>query len=104
MVGRVMGYFALRSKELSRIRDLTGQDIVHFRHMQVDKEHVEAIQKKIDQVLHSITPAGIKQKEAIECRYRQGELDFGEAARLMEDQGLSGRGIYNEDLSINYIS
>lgn len=104
MVGRVMGYFALRSKELSRIRDLADQDIVHFKHMHVDKEHAEAIQKKIDQVLHSSTPAGIKQKEAIESRYKQGELEFGEAARLMEDEGLSGRAIYNEDLAINYIS
>lgn len=104
MVGRVMGYFGLRSKELSRIRDLADQDIVHFKQMSVDKEHAEAIQRKIDQVLHSQTPAGKKARETIETRYKQGQLDFGDAARLMEDQGLTGRANYNDEVGIEYLA
>ena len=72
--------------------------------MTVDKEHAEAIQGKIDQVLRSQTPAGLKAKDSIERRYKQGELDFGEAARLMEDQGLTGRANYNEELGIEYLA
>jgi hypothetical protein len=104
MVGRVMAYFGLRSKELSRIRDLADQDIVHFKHMSVDKEHAEAIQRKIDQVLHSQTPEGKRAKETIETRYKQGELDFGDAARLMEDQGLTGRANHNDEVGIEYLA
>lgn len=104
MVDRVMGYFGLRSKELSRIRDLGDHDIVHFRHMTVDKEHAEAIQRKIDLVLRSQKPEGIKSKAEIEQRYQQGEFDFVEAARLMEDQGLTGRATYNEELGIQYLA
>lgn len=104
MVGRVMGYFGLRSKELSRIRDLSDKDIVHFRHMAVDKEHAEAVQRKIDDVLKSQSPEGKEARTAIEKRYQQGDLDFGEAARLMEDQGLTGRASYNEELGIEYLA
>jgi hypothetical protein len=104
MVGRVMGYFGLRSKELSRIRDLADQDIVHFKHMSVDKEHAEAIQRKIDQVLRSQTPAGLKAKETIEKRYKQGELDLDGLVREMEDQALTGRANYNEELGIEYLA
>lgn len=104
MVGRVMSYFGLRSKELNRLRDLDERDIVHFRQMTVDKDHAEAVQKKIDQVLRSRTPEGLAEKAVIEKRYQQGDLDFGEAARLMEDHGLTGRATYNEEVGIEYLA
>jgi hypothetical protein len=104
MVGRVMSYFGLRSKELSRIRDMADEDIVHFKHMSVDNEHAEAIQRKIDQVLRSQTPAGLKAKESIEKRYKQGELDLDGLVRDMEDQALTGRANFNEELGIEYLA
>ena len=98
MVGRVMDYFGLRSKELERIRKLEeGKDIVHFQRMSVDKPHAEEIQRRVDRVLFSRTPQGQNAKKQIEQRYQQGELDFTEAARLMEDQGLTGRQTYDND-------
>jgi hypothetical protein len=104
MVGRVMGYFGLRSKELSRIRDLADQDIVHFKHMSVDKEHAEAIQKKMDQVIRSQSPEGIKAKEELKVRLEQGELDLEGLVREMQDQGLTGRTTYREEVGIEYIA
>jgi hypothetical protein len=53
-------------------------------------------------VLFSRTPQGQDAKKQIEQRYHQGELDFTEAARLMEDQGLTGRQTYdNDELSVD---
>ncbi|HVM51280.1 MAG TPA: DEAD/DEAH box helicase family protein [Candidatus Acidoferrum sp.] len=105
MVGRVMDYFGLRAKELDRIRALEqGKDIVHFQRMSVDKPHAEEIQRRVDRVLFSQTPEGIKEREAIEDRYNQGEFDFTEAARLMEDRGLTGRQTYNDELNLEYLA
>lgn len=104
MAGRVMDYFGLRAEELDRVRVLDDDDIIHFRQMSVDKPHAEEIQRRIDRVLFSQTPAGIVAKKEIEQRYQQGELDFSEAARLMEDQGLTGRQTYNDELAIQYLA
>jgi hypothetical protein len=104
MVGRVLTYFGLRAKDFDRLRLLNDQDIVHFRHLAVDKEHVEEIQRRVDQVLFSQTPAGIEQKNEIEARYKQGEFDFNEAARLMEEQGLLGHQKYKDELFLEYLA
>jgi len=100
----VMDYFGLRAEELDSIRVLDDDDIIHFRHMSVDKPHKEEIQRRIDRVLFSQTPGGLVAKKAIEQRYQQGDLDFSEAARLMEDQGLTGRQTYNDDLAVQYLA
>jgi type III restriction enzyme len=104
MTGRVMDYFGLRAKELDRIRALDGDDIVHFRRMAMDKPHAEEIQRRVDRVLFSQTPAGIEERRQIETQYNQGEFDFAEAARLMEDRGLTGRQTYNDDLALEYLA
>lgn len=104
MVGRVMDYFGLRQKELERLREIGESDIVHFKHMSVDKTHAAEIQLRVDKVLFSQTPAGQQQRKDIEVRYQQGEFEFSEAARLMEDAGLTGRQKYNEDLALEYIA
>jgi hypothetical protein len=104
MVGRVVDYFGLRQKELEKLRGLKDDDIVHFKHIAVDKEHFEEIRRRVDKVIFSQTAAGMKAKLDIEKRYQQGEFDFGEAARLMEDAGLTGRQIYSEDLALEYIA
>jgi hypothetical protein len=104
MAGRVLDYFGLRAEELERIRALEDDDIIHFRQMTVDKPHAEEIQRRIDRVLFSQTPQGLEAKKDIEQRYQQGELDFAEAARLMEDEGLTGRQTYNDELAIQYLA
>ena len=104
MAGRVMDYFGLRAEELDHIRALDDDDIIHFRQMSVDKPHAEEIQRRIDRVLFSQTPKGQDARKDIENRYHQGELDFSEAARLMEDQGLTGRQTYNDELVIEYLA
>ncbi len=97
LTGRVMDYFGLRAEELDRIRTLGDGDIIHFRQMSVDKPHAEEIQRRVERVLFSATPEGKIAKEEIEQRYHQGEMDFTEAARLMEDQGLTGRQTYDAE-------
>ena len=57
MVGRVMDYFGLRAREFERLRVLEADDIVHFRQMSVDRVHAEEIQKRVDRVIFSQTPA-----------------------------------------------
>lgn len=104
MAGRVLDYFGLRAEELDRIRALDDDDIIHFRQISVDKPHAEEIQNRIDRVLFSQTPQGFEARNGIEQRFHQGELDFSEAARLMEDQGLTGRQTYNDDLVIEYLA
>jgi len=102
MVGRIMTYFDLKARELETFSALDiDKDIVHFRQMAVDKAHAEEIQRRINMVLDSRTPAGLARKEEIESRYKQGELDFTEAARAMEDEGLMGRSQYREDIVID---
>jgi type III restriction enzyme len=104
MTRRVIDYFGLRAEELERIRAVEDDDIIHFRHMSVDKPHAEEIQRRVDRVLFSQTPQGVQAKSQIEQRYHQGELDFAEAARLMEDEGLTGRQIYNEEVVMEYLA
>lgn len=104
MTGRVMDYFGLRAEELDRIRALDDDDIIHFRQMTVDKPHADEIQRRIDRVLFSQTPKGVEAKNEIERRYQQGELDFAEAALVMEDEGLTGRQTYNDELAIRYLA
>ncbi len=106
MTNRVMDYFGLRAEELERFSHLDPDDetkgIVHFRQISVDKPHWEEIQRRVDRVVFSRTPGGKAAKQGIELRYNQGELNFTEAARLMEDQGLTGRQTYdNEELTVD---
>ena len=70
----------------------------------MDRPHSEEIQRRVDQVLFSQTPAGIEQKATIEQRYCQGEFDFEEAARQMADAGLTGRATYKDELSLEYLA
>lgn len=104
MVGRVMDYFGLRTRELDRIRALEDDDIVHFRQMSVDKVHAEEIQNRVNRVIFSQTPAAKTRIAEIHQKVIQQELDFGEATRVMEDEGLTGRELYNQDLTLEYIA
>src|ERR1017187_9638819 len=63
MVGRVVDYFVLRQKELEKLRGLKDDDIVHFKHIAVDKEHFEEIRRRVDKVIFSQTAAGMKRSE-----------------------------------------
>lgn len=102
MVGRIMSYFNLKARELDAFGAVEiEKDIVHFRHMGVDKVHAEELQRRVDMVLGSRTAEGKARRGEIEGRYKQGELDFAEAARLMEDQGLTGRSIYRDEVVID---
>lgn len=104
MVGRVLDYFGLRAKELGRIRTLDDKDIVHFRQISVDKQHAEELQRRVDRVLFSRTTEGVRQRKDIEERYQQGLFDFAEAARQMEDNGLTGRQTYNDEVTLEYLA
>jgi hypothetical protein len=102
LAGRIMTYFSLKARELDTFyRVESNKDIVHFSQMSVDKAHAEEIQKRVNLVLDSRTPEGKARKAAIEKRYKQGEFDFTEAARMMEDQGLTGRQTYQEEICID---
>ena len=102
LVGRIMTYFNLKARELDTFSKVeSGKDIVHFSQMSVDKAHAEEIQRRIKLVLDSRTPEGKAKKADIENRYKQGEFDFTEAARIMEDQGLTGRQSYQDEVCID---
>lgn len=102
MVGRIMNYFNLKARELDTFSKVeSGKDIVHFSQMSVDKAHAEEIQQRVNRVLDSRTPEGKARKADIENRYKQGEFDFTEAARIMEDQGLTGRQTYQDEICID---
>ena len=109
MVGRVMDYFGIRAKELEGLRKLdTEKDIVHFRHMNVDKEHAEELQRKIDRVLYSKTDAGKKEAGKVFREVEQMELDYSERSqeitRLMHERELTESTTYNDDVAIEYLS
>ena len=105
MVGRVMDYFGLRAKELERIRALEqGKDIVHFQRMSVDKPHAEEIQRRVDRVLFSQTPAARQRVADLTQKVIQMEMDLMEVNRVMESEGLTGRESYNEELSLEYLA
>jgi hypothetical protein len=105
MVGRVLDYFGLRSKELNRIRALDlEKDIVHFRQITADKPHAEEIQKKVDQVLFSQTPAARSRIAELNQKVVQMEMELKDAAEAMQNEGLSGRESYNEDLTLEYLA
>lgn len=104
MVGRVMDYFGLRTRELEGIRALAPDDIIHFRQMSVDKAHADELQARVDRVVYSQTAQGGKERDDIEQRYMQKEFDFTEAVRLMDEKGLSGKQTYNDDLTLEYIA
>ncbi len=101
MVNRVISYFGLTVRELECLRDLTEDDIVHFRHMTVDHDHATELQKLVDQALHSRTPEGEKEIRDIEVRYKQGEFDLPGLVREMQDRGLSGRESYKGEVVID---
>jgi hypothetical protein len=102
LVGRIMNYFNLKARELDTFSKVeSGKDIVHFSKMSVDKAHAEEIQQRVNRVLESRTPEGKARKADIENRYKQGEFDFTEAARIMEDQGLTGRQSYQDEVCID---
>ena len=104
MVGRVMDYFGLRMREVERIRELEPDDIVHFRHMAVDKVHAEEIQNRVNRVIHSQTPEGKARVAELGKQVVQMQLEFDEAARMREDEGLTGRERFNEDLTLEYLA
>jgi type III restriction enzyme len=104
MVSRVMDYFGLRTQELECIRKLNDQDIVHFKQISVDKPHVAEIQKRVNCVLFSQTPPALARKEELRQKVIQMELDLDEVNRLMDDEGLTGRQTYTDDLTLEYLA
>jgi hypothetical protein len=104
MVGRVVDYFGLRQRELDKLRGLTDEDIVHFKHIAVDKVHAEEIQRRVENVIKSQTPAGRARVAELTQKVVQLELDLSEANAIMEDEGLTGRQTYQDDLALEYIA
>ncbi|MFH0907277.1 MAG: DEAD/DEAH box helicase family protein [bacterium] len=104
MVGRVMDYFGLRAQSLDRLRALEDDDIVHFKQITVDRPHAEEIQQRVDKILYAQSPSGLKQRAEIERGLKQGEFDFTEAARRMEDGGHTGRQSYRDEIEIEYLA
>jgi hypothetical protein len=108
MVGRVVDYFGLRQRELDKLRGLNDDDIVHFKQIAVDKVHAEEIQRRVDKVIYAKSDDGKKAAAAIWKQVEQLEMDFSgkaqELNRLIEEQGLSERQTYNEDIGIEYLA
>lgn len=104
MVGRVIDYFGLRAKELEGIRRVEDEDIVHFKQISVDKPYARDIQQKVDRVLFSQTSPAVARKEELLQKVIQMKLDLDEVNRLMEDEGLTGRQCYNEELMLEYLA
>ncbi len=108
MVGRVVDYFGLRQRELDKLRGLNDEDIVHFKQIAVDKVHAEEIQRRVDKVIYAKSDDGKKAAAAIWKQVEQLEMDFSgkaqELNRLIEEQGLSERQTYNEDIGIEYLA
>lgn len=104
MVGRVVDYFGLRQRELDKLRGLNDDDIVHFKHIAVDKVHAEEIQRRVENVIKSQTPAGRARVAELTQKVVQLELDLSEANAIMEDEGLTGRQTYQDDLALEYIA
>jgi type III restriction enzyme len=108
MVGRVVDYFGLRQRELDKLRGLNDDDIVHFKQIAVDKVHAEEIQRRVDKVIYAKSDDGKKAAAAIWKQVEQLEMDFSgkaqELNRMIEEQGLSERQTYNEDIGIEYLA
>jgi len=109
MVGRIMSYFNLKARELEAFSALEiEKDIVHFRHMGVDKVHAEEIQRRVDRVLYSQTPEGKNDAAKAWKEVEQLDLDFSEKAqelnRLMEERCLASKQTYNDEVSIEYLA
>ena len=109
MVGRVMDYFGIRAKELEGLRKLDAErDIVHFRQMHVDKEHMEQLQHKIDRVLYSQTGEGKRDAEKVYQEVGQMSLNLAEKSqeivRLMEERELTQSATYDDDVAIEYLA
>lgn len=105
MVGRTLNYFGMKADELEGVRSLDpDQDIVHFTRMTVDRRQAAEIQARIDKVLHSQTPEAKNEVQGLYEQVQQGEFDFAEAARVMEDRGLTGRQTYNDEVAIEYLA
>jgi len=104
MVGRVVDYFGLRQRELDKLRGLNDDDIVHFKQIAVDKVHAEEIQRRVDSVIKSQTPAGRARVAELTQKVIQMEFDLSEANAIMEAEGLTGRQTYQDDLALEYIA
>lgn len=104
MVGRVVDYFGLRQRELDKLRGLNDEDIVHFKQIAVDKVHAEEIQRRVDSVIKSQTPAGRARVAELTQKVIQMEFDLSEANAIMEEEGLTGRQTYQDDLALEYIA
>ncbi len=104
MVGRVVDYFGLRQRELDKLRGLNDEDIVHFHQIAVDKVHAEEIQRRVDNVINSQTPAGKARVAELTNKVVQLELDLSEANAILEEEGLTGRQTYQDDLALEYIA
>lgn len=103
MVQRAKGWFAQHASEVEGIRKVAETDIVHFRKMTVDREHAEAIQRKVERVLYSMSPEGIEEKAVIQNRITQGELDLDMATEFMDQRELKSKQTYNDELTIDYL-
>ena len=98
----------MRQRELDKLRGLNDDDIVHFKQIAVDKVHAEEIQRRVDKVIYAKSDDGKKAAAAIWKQVEQLEMDFSgkaqELNRLIEEQGLSERQTYNEDIGIEYLA
>ena len=104
MVQRTIAYFGLRTREVERMRTLDPNDIVHFHQISVDKVHAEEIQRRVNRVIYSQTPAAKDRLAELTQQVVQLELDLTEATRVMENEGLTGRELYNQDLTLEYLA
>ena len=103
MVQRAKGWFAQHASEVEGIRKVAETDIVHFKKMTVDREHADAIQRKVERVLYSMSPGGVAEKKAIGDQLKQGEFDMDRAAELMDERELKSKQSYKDELTIEYL-
>ena len=109
MIGRVMDYFGIRAKDLEGLRKLDiEKDIVHFHQITADGEHLEELQKKVDQVFYSQTKEAENDIRDIKKEIEQMNLNFREEnqriANRILDQGLTGYVKYRDELTIKYLT
>ena len=101
MVGRVFEYFGLTLREVEGLRELVEDDIVHFKHMEVDEERAQELQKLVDQALRPHTPEGKAEIQDIQTRSLQGEFDLMQAVQEVADRGLTGKTAYKGEITVD---
>jgi len=109
LVGKVMTYFDLKAKELETFSAVEiGKDIIHFQKMSVDKVHAADLQRRLDRVLYSQTPAGKQEAGDAWKEVEQLELDYSEKAqemaRVMDERQLGSKQTFNDEICVEYLA